>query len=153
MTALRLADGSALLLFASIYLGTGVTLVCFIFPIAPRLTPATYQVPFVEPVQNATRFFTVMTILMLVGAAGLIALEYGSARLLLPAAYLLATVASTLLTTQRILPINRRMAAGITDNSELHEVLGRWARLNTIRGLLWGVEWTAILAWWVVRAA
>jgi Domain of unknown function (DUF1772) len=153
MTALRLADGIALLLFASIYLGTGVTLVFFIFPIGPKLTPDTYRLPFVEPVQNATRFFTVMTILMLVGSIGLIALEYGNARLLLPAAYLLATLAATLLTTQRIIPINKRMAAGISDNAELQALLGRWARLNTIRGGLWGVEWVAIAAWWVVLAA
>jgi hypothetical protein len=64
----NVAVAALMLLFASMYLGTGWSLVLFSFPLAPRLTPQTYALPFVEPVRNATRFFTFMTIAMLVAA-------------------------------------------------------------------------------------
>lgn len=153
MDALRIIDATALLLFASIYLGTGVTLVAFLFPIQEKLTPETYRVPFVEPVQAATRFFTVMTILMLVGSVGLIVLELGTWRWVWPALYLLVTVLTTLLTTRGIFKYNERMAAGIADQAELQATLTSWRRLNTLRAALWGVEWLAITAWFVERAA
>jgi hypothetical protein len=50
-----------MLLFASMYLGTGWSLVLFSFPLAPNLTPQTYELPFIEPVKRATSFFTYMT--------------------------------------------------------------------------------------------
>ena len=54
------------------YLGTGWSLVLFSFPIAAKLTPDTYYNQFVPQVQAATKFFTVMTTLML--AAGVVML-------------------------------------------------------------------------------
>lgn len=153
MDALRIIDATAMLLFASIYLGTGVTLVAFLFPIQSKLTPETYRVPFVEPVQAATRFFTVMTILMLVCSIVLVVLELGTWRWLLPAFYFAVTVLTTLLTTRGIFQYNRAMAAGITDPVELQATLTKWRQLNTYRASLWGVEWLAITAWFVERAA
>jgi hypothetical protein len=153
MDALRLIDATAMLLFASIYLGTGVTLVGFLFPIQSKLTPDTYRVPFVEPVQAATRFFTVMTVLMLVCSLALVVLELGTWRWVWPALYLAVTVLTTLLTTRGIFTYNRRMAAGIADNAELQATLTKWRQLNTYRASLWGVEWLAITAWFVERAA
>jgi len=55
-----------LLLCCSIYVGTGVSLLVFQFPLAPQLTVDNYYLIFVEPVVNATRFFTYMTVLMLI---------------------------------------------------------------------------------------
>src|SRR4051794_36133844 len=133
MDALRLTDATVLLLCASIYLGTGVTLAFFLFPIAPLLTPATYREPFVLPVTYATKFFTYMSIVMLLGSIGLVILDWGTTRWLLPGVYLLLTVAATGLTLWRIFPYNRRMAEGITDAAELQDVLSKWRRVNTVR--------------------
>lgn len=154
MEALRLADATVLLLCASIYLGTGVTLAFFLFPIAPLLTPETYRAPFVIPVAAATKFFTYMTIVMLVGSIALVVIDWGEgARWLLPGAYLLLTVAATVLTMVAIFPYNKRMAEGITDAGELQQVLAKWRRVNTMRASIWAVQWAAITAWWIVYAA
>ena len=153
MDALRLGDAAALELFASIYLGTGFTIVFYLGPLQPRLNPATYKLPFVEPVRLATRTFTVMTSLMLAGSAGLIALEAGTRYWILPAIYLAATIAATLLTTRIMFPINNRMSEGVETQEELQPLLTRWRRFNTIRFSLWGVEWVAITTWFVSRAA
>jgi hypothetical protein len=153
MDALRLTDATVLLLCASIYLGTGVTLAFFLFPIAPLLTPATYREPFVLPVTYATKFFTYMSIVMLLGSIGLVILDWGTTRWLLPGVYLLLTVAATGLTVWRISPYNRRMAEGITDAAELQDVLSKWRRVNTVRASLWALQWVSITAWWIANAA
>ncbi len=153
MEILRLAAATVMLACGSIYLGTGVTLVFFLFPIQSKLTPATYRVPFVEPVAAATRFLTPMTVVMLVATVGLIVLELGTAYWIAPAVYLVTTIASTLLTTRVIFRHNKRMEAGIEDPAELQATLEAWRRLNTGRASLWAVQWAAITTWFVVRAA
>lgn len=153
MDVLRLTDGVVLATCAAIYLGTGVTLHWLLEPIAPRLTPATYQVPFVEPIGRATSIFTAMTWVMMAGAAGLIALELGTARWLAPAVYLVVTLAAGLLTQRAIFPVNARMRTGIADPEDLQRTLAHWRHLNGLRFLLWIVEWVAIMGWWVSRGA
>ncbi len=153
MDTLALVLAIVLLACGSIYLGTAVTLVFFLFPIQPKLTPPTYKIPFVEPVEAAVRFFTPMTIVMLVAAVGLIVLELGSAYWISPAAFLVLTIAATLLTTRLIFPHNKRMEEGIGDPVELQSELTIWRRLNTWRGVLWAAEWVAIAAGFVGRAA
>jgi hypothetical protein len=153
MDVLRLVDGVVLATCAAAYLGTGVTLRWFLLPIAPSLTPATYKTPFVEPIARATRAFTPMSGVMLVGAAGLIALELGTARWIAPAVYLVATIAASLVTTRLIFPVNARMRAGISDPEELQQILTHWRHVNTIRFQVWIVEWVAIVGWWVARGA
>jgi hypothetical protein len=95
----------------------------------------------------------VMTVLMLVCSLALVVLELGTWRWVWPALYLAVTVLTTLLTTRGIFTYNRRMAAGIADNAELQATLTKWRQLNTYRASLWGVEWLAITAWFVERAA
>ena len=153
MDVVALVLATILLACGSIYLGTAVTLVFFLFPIQPELTPATYKLPFVSPVQAAVRFFTPMTIVMLLAAVGLIVLELGSAYWISPAAFLVLTIAATLLTTRLIFPHNQRMEEGIADPSELQSELTIWRRLNTWRGVVWAAEWVAIAAWFAGRAA
>ena len=142
-----------MLLFASMYLGTGWSLVLFSFPLAPRLTPENYQLPFIEPVKNATRFFTIMTIAMLVAAVVLIVGEAGGEYLWVPIVYLAGVVAATALTLLFIFPYNKELTAGVTETGRLRVVLGKWMRLNVVRVLLWTVQWVAITLYFVLKAA
>ncbi|HEV2791663.1 MAG TPA: anthrone oxygenase family protein [Solirubrobacterales bacterium] len=144
---------AAMLLFASMYLGTGWSLVLFSFPIAPRLTPRTYELPFIEPVKHATSFFTYMTIAMVVAAVALIVGEADSGYLWSPVLYLAAVVAATVLTFAFIFPYNKELKAGVEDEGRLHHLLGKWMRLNVIRTLLWTVQWIAIALYFVLKAA
>jgi hypothetical protein len=57
-----------LFLCTAMYLGTGWSLVLFSFPIAAKLRPDNYYNQFVPQVTAATKFFTVMTVLMAVSA-------------------------------------------------------------------------------------
>ncbi len=142
-----------MLLFASMYLGTGWSLVLFSFPIEPRLTTQTYELPFIAPVKHATGFFTYMTIAMLIAAAVLIVGEADSGYLWSPILYLAGVIAATALTILFIFPYNKELKAGVTDESRLHLLLGKWMRLNVIRTSLWTVQWIAIALYFVLKAA
>lgn len=141
-----------MLLFASMYLGTGWSLVLFSFPLAPRLTPQTYSLPFVAPVEQATRFFTWMTIAMLVSSVALIVGEADGDYLWVPIVYLAGVVAATAITILLIFPYNKELKAGVTDPDRLHLVLEKWMRLNKVRVSLWTVQWTAVALYFVLKA-
>src|SRR5258708_36535569 len=97
------------------YLGTGWSLVLFSFPIAPKLTVDSYYMQFVPQVTAATRFFTVMTSLMLVSAAIMIVSLWGSALAWLPMIVIAAVIAATVMTVIWIRPLNTQRRAGIKD--------------------------------------
>jgi len=144
MRALTIAY-ALLLLCASMYLGTGWSLVLFSFPVAPQLTVGNYYLQFVPQVAAATRFFTYMTGLMIVLALVMLAAEWRTRFRWVPVVVLLGVVASTLLTTRLIFPLNAAMSDGITDATRLADVLGHWMALNRVRVGIWTVQWLALV--------
>ncbi|RKH16601.1 DUF1772 domain-containing protein [Corallococcus sp. CA047B] len=148
---LHLANASLLFLCVSMYLGTGWSLILFTFPIAPQLTVDNYYLQFVPQVQAATRFFTGMTMVMLLSAVVLAWRERRSALRWYPLMVLLAVVVATLLTRIFIFPYNDEMAAGISSPERLAEVLGAWMRMNRVRVGLWTVQWLSMLGYFVHR--
>ncbi|RKH00619.1 hypothetical protein [Corallococcus carmarthensis] len=148
---LNLANACLLFLCASMYLGTGWSLILFSFPIAPRLTVDNYYLQFVPQVQAATRFFTWMTAVMLLSAGVLAWRERKTGLLWYPLGVLVAVVVATLLTRIYIFPYNDEMAAGITSPERLTDVLGAWMRMNRIRVGLWTVQWLLTLGYFVHR--
>jgi hypothetical protein len=146
-----------LFICCSIYLGTGVSLVFFQFPLEPQLTPDNYYLVFVEPVANATRFFTYMTVVMLVTGLVMLLSEWFTGIRWVPLIVLTALIASTILTIYFIFPYNRELGDHISDPERLRYVFSRWAGLNRIRVALWAVEWAAMMYWfyrmaWQARA-
>ena len=136
-----------LFLCCSIYLGTGVSLVFFQFPLEPKLTPDNYYLMFVEPVTNATRFFTYMTVVMLVTGFIMLVTEWFTGLRWVPAVVLLGIVVATLLTIYFIFPYNDELAKGIRDPERLKIVFAKWASMNRIRVSLWTVQWAAMMYW------
>lgn len=145
MPRILLINNAVLMLCCSIYLGTGISLVFFQFPIEPQLTPDNYRLVFVDAVQRATDFFTWMTIVMLVTGLVMLVTEWFSGLRWVPIVVLAALVASTWLTTQFIFVHNAALAAGITDADVLAETFAKWANLNRLRVSLWCVEWGAMM--------
>lgn len=152
MPRLLLLNHVVLLLCCSIYLGTGVSLVFFQLPLEPQLTVSNYYLIFVAPVTAATHFFTWMTILMLICGLIMLATEWLSGLRWVPVVVLLGIIAATGLTLAVIMPLNGRLAAGVSDPADLKMLLHEWAQLNRIRVLLWIIEWIA-MAYWFYRLA
>jgi len=147
---LLITNHALLLLCASLYLGTGTSLVLFSFPVAPQLTPGNYYLQFVPQVQAATKFFTPVTVFMIFGAVIMTVAEWRQPLRWVPIVVLAAIIGSTLMETQLVFPLNDEMARHISDPVRLNIVLGEWMRLVTARVLLWCVEWAA-LAWYFIR--
>jgi hypothetical protein len=143
----RGVNACLLFLCTSMYLGTGWSLVLFTFPIAPELTVDNYYLQFVPQVQAATRFFTWMTLVMLVSSAVLFWGERRTVFRWYPATVFVLVVVATLLTRFLIFPYNAAMAAGITDPAELDRVLAGWMRTNVIRVSLWTLQWLAMMGY------
>ena len=147
-----LANHLVLFLCCSIYVGTGVSLVFFQFPLEPKLTPDNYAMVFVEPVERATEFFTYMTTVMLVTGVVMLFTEWFTGIRWVPVIVLLSVIAATALTILFIFPYNEALNSGITDPAELAEVFHKWAALNRIRVSLWFIQWLA-MAYWFYRMA
>ena len=147
------ANNVFLLLCTSMYLGTGWSLMLFSFPIEPQLRVDNYSLQFVPQVTAATRFFTVMTALMMGSSVVMLVGEPDASYRVLPIIVLVAVVAATALTMVFILPYNKRMEAGITDEAELHSVLRRWMARIRLRGALWTLQWAAMAVWFGAKVA
>lgn len=143
-----------LFLCASMYLGTGLSLVLFSFPSADKFTVANYYDQFVPQVTAATHFFTYMTIVMIACAAVMIASEWKTAERWIPIAVLVAIIAVTALTRYGIFPLNDEMATHIKDQARLQLVLGKWLQLNKVRVSTWCAQWALMMLWfyqWSLR--
>jgi MFS superfamily sulfate permease-like transporter len=152
MPRLLVLNHVVLLLCCSIYIGTGVSLIFFQFPLEPKLTIDNYYLIFVEPVTIATHFFTYMTILMLICALVMLATEWFSGLRWVPVIVLLAIIAATVLTMAVIIPLNKELAAHVADPARLKTVFRDWSNMNRVRVALWFVQWTA-MAYWFYRMA
>ena len=146
---------SLLFLCASMYLGTGLSLIFFSFPGAADLTVDNYYQQFVPQVTAATHFFTYMTIVMIACAGVMIWSEWKTEERWEPIAVLVAIFAVTALTEWEILPVNEEMASHIQDPARLKVVLDQWLSLNRLRVSIWCVQWAIMMFWfyrWTVRA-
>jgi hypothetical protein len=151
---LLILNHALLLLCASLYLGTGSSLVLFSFPVAPQLTTDNYFLQFVPQVTAATAFFTPVTKVMLAAACIMLIAEWRQVTRWVPVAVLACLIASTLLTVYWIFPLNDAMAHRIQDQSQLNSVLSDWMNLNRVRVALWVVQWACLMSYfvaWVYR--
>lgn len=134
----------------SMYFGTGWSLALFSFPIAPKLTPATYYNQFVPQVTAATHFFTYMTMLMMLCCIIFIIEKFRGPVKWYPILILLLIIITTAVTIIFIFPYNNRMAAGIKDPAELQTVLTAWIHLNVLRVCIWTAMWLIMIVYYSV---
>jgi hypothetical protein len=152
VTSLAVLNDVLMLLFVSMYFGTGWSLILFSFQIAPKLTVDNYYLQFVPQVTAATRFFTVMTTLMLISGALMIWSLWGTVLVWVPVVVILAVIVATGMTEIWILPLNKQMSAGIKDPGQLQSIIGRWMGFNRVRVGLWTVEWLAMAVFFGIKA-
>ncbi len=150
----QLFIGNHALLFAcaSMYFGTGWSLVLFSFPIAPELTVENYYMQFVPQVEAATAFFTYMTVVMLVTSVVMIVAEWRTRLVWVPVVVLTAIILATAVTMIFIFPYNQAMSSGITDPDVLTGTLDRWMSLNRVRVGFWTVQWLSLMTYFAIRA-
>lgn len=143
-----------LLLFASFYMGFGMSMAIFQFPGAlDRTSPGQFPERFGGPLKLAVIFLTVWTTLMLAGGLVMTIAEWdhGNYRWA-PLVYLVATVVATTITLALIFPVNKVLNTPTDDAVMFRSTLARWIRLNLLRAVVWTIEWLAMALWFVAMA-
>jgi len=151
-TKLLLLSYAILFAGVSIYFGTGWSTVIFQFPTLPQLNVSNYYLHFVPQVAAATGFFTVLVPLMCLICLVMIKMEWRSGFRWVPIVVLLCVVAASGITYFLIFPINREMAARITDPQQLTVAIGRWVQYTWYRVALWSIEWVTLMYYFAARA-
>jgi hypothetical protein len=139
---------------STIYVGTMWCVRLFFYPTWKAMTPASVWDHFIIPTRAATRLFTVVIPLMFVAGTITIIEEWGHAQLWQAIVSVGGISASALFATIFIIPLNKRVAAGVAadavgpvrlDQSSLDAILGRWMKLNEVRVVLTTVTWVAVM--------
>lgn len=139
---------------ATIYAGTLWALRFFFYPSWKSMTVGSAYDHFIVPTRAATRFFTVVVPLMFAAAAVAIAEEWGRAQLWQAVVCLAGISVSSFFGELLIIPINKRVAAGVAagappdqrlDQNGLDRLLKRWMAYNDVRWVTTTVTWLAII--------
>jgi hypothetical protein len=149
---LLILNHAYLLFGTTVYVGVLWALHFFWYPSWQVMTLATVQDHFIKPTSAATRFFTVVVPLMFLANFVLIYTERRYKKTLIPAIVALAGVSTASYVGQvHIIPINKRIAAGLSDSDQLIGLLKQWMFLNDIRWVVMTAMWLAMVYYFVVK--
>lgn len=136
----------------SIYFGTGWSTVIFQFPTLPELNVSNYYLHFVPQVAAATTFFTILVPLMCIICLVMLKAEWRTRFRWVPIVVLVAIVAASSVTYFLIFPINKEMAARISDAQQLKTAIDKWVQYTWYRVVLWTIEWLTLMYYFAARA-
>lgn len=136
----------------SIYFGTGWSTVIFQFPTLPELNVSNYYLHFVPQVAAATTFFTILVPLMCIICLVMLRAEWRTRFRWVPIVVLVAIIAASSVTYFLIFPINKEMAARISDAQQLKTAIDKWVQYTWYRVVLWTIEWLTLMYYFAARA-
>lgn len=125
----------------TLYAGVLWSLHFFWFPSWRHLRVATYYEQFVPQTTTATKYFTVVVPIMFLALIILTIHEWSTRLKWLTIAMFMSLAGATFFGTMRIIPINKQLKAGVTDQAQLDQMLGRWIDLNEMRFYLLTLMW------------
>lgn len=153
MKEVLLALNASYFLFgATLYCGVMWALVFFFYPSWETMELDDVQDHFIIPTSAATRFFTVVVPLMFLSGIVLLVTEWGDGDTFWAAVLaMLGIIASTFVGQVYIIPINKRIKAGVPDNATLIPLLRQWMRLNGIRWVTSTAMWAAMVWYFISK--
>ncbi len=135
----------------TIYAGTLWALRFFFYQSWNALNVGNVHAHFVGPTRRATTFFTVVVPLMFVASVVMVVTEWGKAQLWQSLVGLAAITVSTVVGKGLIIPINKRITAGVADDATLVPLLKRWMQYNDIRFVVMTLGWIAMMWYFAAR--
>lgn len=152
MRAKLLVVNHAYLFFgATLYAGVLWGLHFFWYPSWQSMTLDSVQAHFVLPTSAATRFFWVVVPLMFLANAVMIVTEWKTPLRWASLVALACVSTASFVGQELIIPINRQIAAGITDAGLLDQLLKRWMTLNDIRWVVMTLMWLTLMFYFVKK--
>ncbi|PWU12196.1 MAG: hypothetical protein C5B51_01060 [Terriglobia bacterium] len=136
---------------ATLYCGVLWSLRFFWFPTWRHLTVANYYDQFTPETLAATRFFTIVVPIMFFCCLVMIVTEWrGHLRWAAIVSFLCLT-AATVVGQAYIIPVNKIIDAGVTDQALLTSLLEKWMSLNDIRFVLLTIMWAVMMYYFIAR--
>lgn len=141
------------------YLFFGTTLYCgvlwgmhfFWFPTWKNLRVQNYYEHMIPQTAAATKFFFVVVPLMVASIIVMIISEWGLPLWWVPWVALICLSLATVWGTMRIIPINRKLKAGVTDPVEFAGMLKKWLALNNMRWVVLTIMWIDLMIYFICR--
>jgi hypothetical protein len=151
--ALLTAAAVYFLFGSTVYVGVMWALHFFFYPSWKSMRLDSVQDHFIIPTSAATRFFLVVVPIMFLTGLALVINEIGDWGAPFWAAVIafLGISGSTYVGWIHIIPINRRIKAGVADEATLSHLLQRWMFLNDVRLLTTTVMWGATVWYFVAK--
>lgn len=147
-----LAINNAYLFFGTtVYVGVLWALHFFWYPSWSVMNLGNVQDHFILPTSAATDFFTIVVPLMFLTNVILIVMERKTWLVWLAVVALLGITTSTVVGQVLIIPINETIAAGLTDPTELADLLQRWMFLNDVRWVAMTIMWLALMVYFIAK--
>lgn len=134
---------------SSLYLGLFWSLNFFWFPTYGGLQVGNYVDQIIPQTTAATRFFVILIPIMALAIGVMLVTEWRTRFRWVPLAWIPGLGGTVLIQQLLIEPVNRRLAAGVTDQAELLSLLQQWMLLNRVRGVVLTVMWLIMMVYFI----
>lgn len=152
MKALLLLVNHVYIFFGTtLYVGVLWALHFFWFPSWTHLTVDNYYDQFIPQTSTATEFFTIVVPPMFLALVVMVVSEWKTHFRWTAIAALVCLSAATYVGQLHIIPVNKILATGITDQARLSELLQQWMFLNDTRWVLLSIMWLVMMYYFSAR--
>lgn len=146
MKALLLVLNHAYIFFGTtLYVGVLWALHFFWFPTWTKLTVDNYYDQFIPQTTTATHFFTIVVPVMFLALVVMVVTEWKTRFRWVAIAALACLSTATYVGQLHIIPVNKILATGITNQGQLSALLEKWMFLNDIRWVLLTIMWLVMM--------
>ena len=135
----------------SLYLGLFWSLNFFWFPSYRELQVDNYVDQIIPQTTAATEFFIPVISVMAVAVAVMLVFEWKTRFRWIPLLWIPALGGTVMVQQLLIEPVNDRLAAGVTSQAALLELLEQWMLLNQVRGGVLTVMWLVMMYYFVAK--
>ena len=136
----------------SIYVGVLWALHFFWFPSWRGFKVDNYYDQFIPETTAATSFFTIVVPIMLLCYLIMVWKEWRTSMRWIALGAFACLVATTIVGTLLIIPVNKILAQHITDQAQLTELFQRWMFLNDVRWVLMTLSWVLMMYYFGAKA-
>jgi hypothetical protein len=141
-----------LLMFgASVYMGLWWALHIIWYPSWRAVRRDNVAEHFINPIDQAIQFFTILVSIMLITNIVLIIVEWKTKFRWLGIATLLMLILVTYMFKSEILPVINEIRAGLPSDAALKVKMEEWMHLNDIRWIYYSAIWSLLMIYFLIK--
>jgi hypothetical protein len=145
-------NSSCIFFGTTLYVGVLWALHFFWFPTWQDFKVENYYDQFIPQTAAATKFFTVVVPIMFLCSVIMVWKDWKTSMRWIAAGSLACLALATYVGTLHIIPINKILAARVTDQARLTDLFQQWMFLNDIRWVLMTLSWVLLMYYFGAKA-